>query len=410
MAVHRLMPGAMKRPALRRLAVAAMLLCGMLARPATAQPQAMPMIVAPPQQMTPYSAAEAPTAYPSTDPSTFRPAYPSAGPSMYPATAASAVGPALAPYDRPTPPPMASAAGGPGANLGPTLSSTPGAPANSAPLSTFGSPSAMAGRQPVDPNSFPLIGEDPWSWQLLPTGLMYPAYLAGNHEPRLGSEMVYIRHVGTVLDSTIGGRVGLLRYGSDNELGAQGYQLDIEAAAFPRLDSNRNLVECDYQFGVPLTTRQGPFEMKFGYLHYCAHIGDLYLLANPGFNRINFTRDSVVWGVAVYLTPDVRLYSEANWAFHNAGGSEPWRFQFGIDFSSAEPTGPFGSPFLAVNTLIRQENNFSGNVTLQTGWQWRGQSGHLFRLGVQYFNGMSDEMEFFNRFEQRVGGGLWYDF
>jgi hypothetical protein len=391
-----------------------MLIGAVFALPAAAQTQAVPTLVAPPQQMTPYGVAAPPASYPSTDPSTFRPANPVAPPPLYPSTAAQAISPAPPPYDRPASPLAPSASGVPGANLGPTLSGTPvapGGPANAGLLSTFGSPAATA--QPANPNSFgepTLLTEEPWSWQWVPTGLMYPAYLAGNREARLGSELVYIHHLGTVLDNTIGGRVGMLRYGTDTALWPQGWQLDVEAAAFPRLDANRNLVECDYQFGIPLTTRQGPFEMKFGYLHYCSHIGDLYLLANPGFDRINFTRDSIIWGLAVYLTNDVRLYSGANWAFHNDGGSEPWRFQFGVDFSSTEPTGPYGSPFLAVNTLIRQENNFSGNVTLQAGWQWRGQTGHLLRFGLQYFNGLSDEMQFYTHFEQQVGGGLWYDF
>ena len=102
-----------------------------------------------------------------------------------------------------------------------------------------------------------LTGNEPWSWQIVPTGLMYKAYLAGNQEARLGSQLLYVRS-GAVFDSTIGGRVGLLRYGTDNELWPQGWQLDVEAAAFPRLDSNRNLVECDYQAGVPLTTAKAP--------------------------------------------------------------------------------------------------------------------------------------------------------
>ena len=80
------------------------------------------------------------------------------------------------------------------------------------------------------------------------------------------------------------------------------------------------------------------------------------------------------------------------------------RFQF------PRAHGPLGGAVLCRQRPAAQENNFSGNVTLQTGWQWRGQSGHLLRLGLQYFNGMSDEMQFFNRFEQQIGGGLWYDF
>ncbi len=377
---------------------------------ATAQTQSMPTVVAPPQQMTPYSATEAPATYPSTDPSTY--------PSAYASTLAPASWSAIPPHDRPPSPLVASAAGSLGGSTGPSLTAAPGtpiasgAPGNTGPLYTpYGSPEAMAAARSPDPNSsVDLTGNEPWSWQLLPTGLMYKAYLAGNQEARLGSQLIYLHGQGAVLDSTIGGRVGLFRYGTDSELWPQGWQFDVEAAAFPRLDANRNLVECDYQAGIPLTTRQGPWEMKFGYLHYCSHIGDLYLLANPGFDRINYVRDSIIWGLAVYLSPDVRLYSEANWAFHYDGGALPWHFQLGADFSSIEPTGPLGAPFLALNGLVRQENDFGGNVTVRAGWQWRGQSGHLFRFGLQYFNGMSDQMQFFNRFEQQIGGGIWYDF
>jgi hypothetical protein len=377
----------------------------------------MPTLVAPPQQMTPYSASDTPGMYPSTNPSTYSSTSPSPSsyPSTYPSTAAPMSSPAMAPFDRS--PLVASAAGGVGGNLGPSLTAPPGTlntPNNSGPIYTpYGSPDAMAAARSADPNSYEertLTGDEQWSWQVMPTGLMYKSYLAGNHEARLGSQMVYIHHQGAVLDSTIGGRVGLLRYGTDNDLWPQGWQLDVEAAAFPQLDSNRNLLECDYQFGVPLTTRQGPWEMKAGYLHYCSHIGDLYLLADPTFNRINYVRDSIIWGLAVYLTPDVRLYSEVNWAFHDDGGTKPWEFQFGVDFSSQEPTGLYGAPFAAINGLLRQENDFSGNVTLQTGWQWRGRTGHLFRIGLQYFNGLSDETQFYKRFEQQIGGGIWYDF
>ena len=210
----------------------------------------------------------------------------------------------------------------------------------------------MAAARALDKSEFverSLLNEEPWSWQLLPTGLMYKSYLAGVREPRLGSQLVHERDQGWLLDSTIGARVGLFRYGTDNDLWPQGWQVDVEAATFPRLDANRNLVEADYRAGIPLTTRQGPWEAKFGYYHYCAHVGDLYLLDHPEFVRINFVHDTLIWGLALYLNPDrsVRLYSEAGWSFHTDGGAQPWEFQFGIELSSADPTGPWGAPFFA---------------------------------------------------------------
>ena len=47
---------------------------------------------------------------------------------------------------------------------------------------------------------------------------------------------------------------------------------------------------------------------------------------------------------------------------------------------------------------------------MQTGWQWRGPSGHLMRLGLEYFNGKSEQYQFTNDYEQQIGVGLWYDF
>ncbi len=49
-------------------------------------------------------------------------------------------------------------------------------------------------------------------------------------------------------------------------------------------------------------------------------------------------------------------------------------------------------------------------MTVETGWQWRGATGHLFRIGMRYFNGMSEQGQFFNTFEEQIGVGLRYDF
>jgi hypothetical protein len=357
---------------------------------AMAQMEAAPVTtVSPTQQMPVYGV---PAAYPSTaDPAMAPAAYPSA----YPSTSDRATAPAA--------PALPSEL--PDGNLSPVA---PG------PIYTpYGSPEAMTASLTAARDSqaeLLLNSNETWQWQILPTGLMYKSYLAGDREPRLGGQLVYERKQGWLLDATLGGRVGVLRYGTDNDLWPQGWQLDIEGAAFPRLDQDRNLVENDYRAGVPLTTRQGPWEMKVGYYHYCSHIGDLYLLANPDFQRINYVRDTIIWGLAVHLNPDVRLYAEAGWAFRIDGGAEPWEFQFGAEFSPAIPTSIRGAPFFAINGHLHQEDNFSGNVTVQTGWQWRGRTGHLLRIGVQYFNGMSDQAQFFDKSEEQIGMGLWYDF
>ena len=263
-------------------------------------------------------------------------------------------------------------------------------------------------------SSGPAMWCDCYRWHILPDGLMYPSYLAGGREPRFGSEWVHMEGHGWRWDVVLGGRVGLARYGTDDPSYPEGFQVDLEGAVFPRLDLGvgyqRDLVSTDFRVGVPFTARQGPWEGKLAYYHISSHLGDEFIAVFPQATRINYVRDSVVLGVALRPHPDWRLYTEAGWAFNTDGGSEPWEFQFGVDFSPARPSDACGAPFFAVNGYLREEVDFGGGLTVQTGWQWRSWTGHLARLGLHYFNGMSNQRQFFNTHEELIGVGMWYDY
>ncbi|MHB9048724.1 MAG: DUF1207 domain-containing protein [Pirellulales bacterium] len=279
---------------------------------------------------------------------------------------------------------------------------------------TFSPPSGepYAAAQPYPTSEPDPVGE-PWTWQVLPKRLIYPSYLAGAKEPRFASRWNYEKNGGGIWDIALGGRVGLLRYGTPCGEWIDGWQLDMEGAAFPRLDlgEKEDLVSADFRFGIPLTYGHGPFQTKLAFYHLSAHLGDEFMLKNRDVERINYSRNVLVWGNAYYPTRDLRLYGEAGWSFYNDGGSEPWEFQFGVDYSPARSTGLKGTPFAAVNTLLREEVRFGGNLVVQTGWQWRTDPhGSLFRAGVEYFTGKSDQFEFFNRNEEKIGLALWYDY
>ena len=254
-----------------------------------------------------------------------------------------------------------------------------------------------------------------WSWQLLPKGLIYRSYWAGVHEPRLGVVAFSERQSHqNFLDGTLGGRVGLLRYGTNDMLFPQGWELDVEAAALIRLtlDEIRDFETADYRVGIPLTYGIENWQFKFGAYHLSSHLGDEYAIAHPGSldDRINYVRDSLILGASVYPVPYMRLYGEAGWCFNYDGGAEPWEFQFGTELSRPGPTGFHGSPFLAINAHLRQELDFGGDVNTQLGWVWRNETGQTMRAGVQYFNGKSSQYQTFNNYEQQIGFGLWYDF
>jgi Protein of unknown function (DUF1207) len=206
--------------------------------------------------------------------------------------------------------------------------------------------------------------------------------------------------------------VGILRYGTTDSAWPQGWQFDLEGSGQVRLDPDeeRDLRGVDFRAGWSFSYGYGPHRLRFGYYHISSHAGDEFLLKNPSFPRINYVRDALNLGYSYYWTDNLRLYADTSWAFYGDYTGN-WDFQFGLDYAPAGPTGIRGAPFFAINGHLRQELNYSGNLTLQGGWAWRGdKSSHLFRTGLHYYNGLSDQYSFFRQFEQQIGAGLWYDY
>lgn len=251
-----------------------------------------------------------------------------------------------------------------------------------------------------------------WTWQLLPSSLIYKSYLAGLKESRFASQHVNIDGLGWMWDAVLGTRVGLLRFGDHDPVRPNGFQIDAEGAAQVRLDvtDDVNVRSADFRGGLPLTYGVGRWRTKLAYYHLSSHLGDEFLLANPTYPRLNYSRDCLVLGETVFLTERLRIYAEMAWAFHN-DVCKPWEFQFGLDYAPVAPTGFSGAPFFAINCHLRQELNYSGNLVVETGWAWvSDEDGRLLRLGLLYMNGLSSQYSFYQQFEQQIGAGVWYDF
>ena len=250
-----------------------------------------------------------------------------------------------------------------------------------------------------------------WRLQVRPQGFLYPTYWASASEPRLATHLVRDMGQQSYLDSYAGGRVGLLRYGSAER--AEGFQLDVLGGAKLRQDWDGGLdvIATDFRYDILGTYAQGPHRIKLGFYHVSSHLGDEFLLANPGFPRLNYFRDVLVAGYSYYPHPRLRLYAEAGWGFQTEI-SEPWEFQFGVDYGPDRGTGLRGAPFFAINSHLRQELGFGGNLAVQAGWAWRSDrpGDGVLRTGAYYYNGGSPQYSFFARHEQQAGWGIWYDF
>lgn len=262
--------------------------------------------------------------------------------------------------------------------------------------------------------SLPTYGDEEWTWSVMPGGLMYKSYIAGEREPRLSTAFVQEVHGQMLWDSALGGRGGLLRFGNQSAVNPEGFQLDVEGAAFVRLlpEDERDVNAVDFRAGVPLTYREGPFQAKLGYYHISSHLGDEFLLKHPGFNRINYVRDALVAGVGYFPHPWIRTYFEVGWAvIFTSGGAKPWEVQTGFEVDSRRPTGLRGEPFFAMNIHLREEVNWGGSLNVLAGWQWRGQkTDHVFRFGLQFYNGKNAQYSLLQDNQQLIGLGVRYDY
>jgi hypothetical protein len=119
--------------------------------------------------------------------------------------------------------------------------------------------------------------------------------------------------------------------------------------------------------------------------------------------------DAAIVGASYYWLDDFRFYAEVGYAACD-DGAEPVEIQFGAEYSPMRPTGIHGAPFLALNADLFQEHDYGGRFVVQTGWQWRGDTGHLLRFGMHYQQGCSEQGEFYQNYEDKIGIALWYDF
>lgn len=261
----------------------------------------------------------------------------------------------------------------------------------------------------TDPDQ--LFEEAP-QWQVMPEGLMYKAYLAGEKESRMkGVWMGGTGREGAIWETALGGHVGVLRYGNTDAINPEGWQLDLEGAALPRVDMAHedDLEAVDFRAGFLSTWRYGVNAYKVGYYHLSSHVGDEFLIRYPGYHRLNYVRDSFIIGWTRHLTPDVQLYGEIAYAFNYEDGAKPLELQYGIQYSPMV-FGLHGAPFAAINGHTRQDFGYITSVNIEAGWQWRGYSNHTYRIGGQYYNGPALQWSFAGQTEHLVGGGMWMDY
>jgi hypothetical protein len=147
--------------------------------------------------------------------------------------------------------------------------------------------------------------------------------------------------------------------------------------------------------------------MQIAYCHIRSHLKDEWAKKHGILNnQANYSRDAIVWGHGYLPTDSLRFYGQVSYGFYT-DVAQPWHVEFGIEYSQLSPTGFEGVSLLCNKPPHCARKKNGGYMAIQTGWQWTGdQSGRRVRIGVQYYNGQHEKLQFFVYSEQKVGVGL----
>ncbi|MGH8530299.1 MAG: DUF1207 domain-containing protein [Nevskiales bacterium] len=240
----------------------------------------------------------------------------------------------------------------------------------------------------------------------LPPGPLFKPLLADPREPRFSVNYQHHRTDALNFDAadvSLGEYVGFV----EGDRGNSRYQIGLQGAVFAlfNLDSDSfDLINADYLIGFPLTWRRHEWSARTRLYHISSHLGDEFLLGNPGIDRINLSYEVVdallshEWkqtrlyggGVVVHSDPDLDR------GLAQFGGEYDWGTIWdGVDLS------------LGADLKGTAEQDWSVNQSYRAGISFT-RSTREVRLMLQHYRGFSPNGQFFTERLRYTGIGLYF--
>ncbi|HEX9741295.1 MAG TPA: DUF1207 domain-containing protein [Nitrospiraceae bacterium] len=208
--------------------------------------------------------------------------------------------------------------------------------------------------------------------------------------------------------------------------GCDGWQVGILAGVFAQFNldaSSADLINADYVVGFPISWRKDLFSARVRLSHQSSHLGDEFVLGNPGFARQNLSFEEVepivsldtpggwgrIYGGGAYMIgrePNSLDRLRAQWGAELRGPAFHWSGLERAVTGSLAMTPVFGADFKAfeeLNWLV------SSNVVAGVEWFRAGGSRRM-RLMVNYYNGFSPFGQFFSQKVESIGVGIYLVF
>lgn len=187
-------------------------------------------------------------------------------------------------------------------------------------------------------------------------------------------------------------------------------QINLEGglwAVFAPLRDSAPLINADYYVGFPIEYAIDRWAFRLRVFHISSHLGDEFLIDNPGYDRKNPSAEYLDFYVSNYLTDCIRLYGGLGWVIQHDCSFNQGRFYaevgteirlYGMGFW--DPCQHFyGEPFFAMD--FRYFDMFKRHIdsTYALGYEWGKTDGchRRLRLFMEYHDGNSVDGQFMDQ-------------
>lgn len=193
--------------------------------------------------------------------------------------------------------------------------------------------------------------------------------------------------------------------------GCNGWQISLLTGIFAQFDlgtPNAELINVDFNVGIPITWRQGNWSTRLRFYHQSSHLGDEFLGAHPGFQSMGLQFEEVDMIVSYDVQKWIRLYGGGAMMV-NRQPSTINRFtgQWGFESRTPIPLGEtyaFGllsspirfTPLLTADFKSVEQQDWHINSNLLMGFDLsRPGSYKRFRILFNYYHGYNPYGQFF---------------
>jgi hypothetical protein len=250
----------------------------------------------------------------------------------------------------------------------------------------------------------------------LPRGLLFSPLHA---DPRWPHFSALYRHFtsGLNLSGVFSGNFGetFSIYRNKAVFGGE-WDFGVQAGVFSIFDVSKqsiDLVNADYLVGVMATYRNGGLSGFVRLHHQSSHLGDEFILNNPGVARINLSFEELDAKVSYELTAWWRIYGGGGVLVHRYPAIGRGTSQWGTEFTSTRTyLEGLVRPVAYADFQANERSNWTIARSIMAGFQFENAriGDRQIQVLAEYFAGPSPDGQFYTQKVEWVGVGIHFYF